>query len=198
MAGIIASVKDSKAVEEQGEPKLPPGQEQQEEAAELTPQAVRGQMQIPPELQDTYDRLVMAGKKVLYSEAMAPQIQELLRGEGELGEKLGQGVVALLAMLIDKSNGTLPPQLIIPAGVELVVEAGNFLKDAGQKVTKEDIAEGTAVLVGEILQRAGVSMDQLPQLLSGQQGAPEAETPEETMAEGGVEEPGQPSMSRRA
>lgn len=165
MAGIIASVKDSEAVGEVGEKPVP-----QEQGAELTTAAVRGQMQIPPELQDQYERLVMAGKKVLYSEQMAPQIQELLQGPGELGEKLGQGVVALLAVLIDKANGTLPPQLIIPAGIELVVEAGNFLKDAGQKVTSNDIAEGTASLVNEVLQRAGVSVDQLPQLL-GQQGA---------------------------
>lgn len=175
MAGIIASAKDSEAVEESGEKPMPPGQERQEEAAELTPAGVRGQMQIPPEMQDAYERLVMAGKKVLYSEAMAPQIQQLLQGPGELGEKLGQGVVALLAMLIDKANGTLPPQLIIPAGIELVVEAGNFLKDAGQAVSKDDIAEGTATLVGEILQRAGVSMDQLPQLLGQQGGAPAPE-----------------------
>lgn len=159
MAGIIASVKDSEAVAPTGE-------------AELTPAAVRGQMQIPPEMQETYERLVMAGKKILYSEQMAPEIQGLLQSPGDLGQKLGQGVVALLAMLIDKSNGTLPPQLIIPAGIELVVEAGNFLKDAGQAVSKEDVAEGTATLVGEILQRAGVSLEQLPQMLSG--GRPQA------------------------
>ena len=156
MAGIIASAKDSEPVDTVGQ------------EAELTPASVRGQMQVPPEMQEPYERLVMAGKKILYSEAMAPQIQELLQAPGDIGSKIGQGVVALLALLIDKSNGTLPPQLIIPAGVELAVEAGAFLRDAGQKVTKEDIAEGTAVMVGEILQRAGVSMEQLPQLLGGQ------------------------------
>lgn len=170
MAGIIAQAQDSETVEEQGEPKgLPPSEEQ----GEVNAAAVRGQMAIPPELQDTYDRLVAAGKKILYSEAMAPQIQELLKQPGEMGEKLGQGVVALLAILIDKTQGGFPPQLIVPAGVELVAEAGAFLRDAGQKVAAADIAEGTAVLVNEVLQRAGVSMDQLPQLLGQQGQAPE-------------------------
>lgn len=166
MAGIIASAKDSEAVE----PKDLPAPEGQGE--DITPASVRGQMKIPPELQDTYDRLVAAGKKILYSPQMDGQIQELLKAPGEMGEKLGQGVVALLAILIDKAQGGLPPQLIIPIGIELVAEAGAYLRDAGQKVGKEDIAEGTAVLLGEILQRSGVTLDQLPGLL-GQQGAPE-------------------------
>jgi len=175
MAGIIASARDSQAVEEQGEPKdLPP---QEEQGEDITPASVRGQMKVPPEMQDVYDRMVAAGKKILYSEAMAPQIQEVLKGPGEMGEKLGQGVVGLMAILVDKANGTLPPQLVIPIGIELVAEAAALLRDAGQKVTKEDIAEGVATLVGEILQRAGVSMDQLPQLL-GQQGAPEPDADE--------------------
>lgn len=137
----------------------------------ITPQSVRSQMKLSPELQAPYERVVAAGRKILYSEQMTPQIQELLRGPGDMGEKIGKGVVALMAIMIAKSNNTMPPQVIIPAATELVAEAGDFLRGAGAKVTDGDIAEGMAVMVQEILARSGITPDKIPALLQ-QGGAP--------------------------
>lgn len=127
--------------------------------------SLRKQMQVPPDQLDTFERIVAAGRKLLYSEQLAPEIAALLDGEGDTGTKLGTGVVALLAMLLTKAQGAIPAQLVIPAGVALVEEAADMLEEAGEEISDADVAEGVAVMVQEIMQRAGVDVEQLPELL---------------------------------
>lgn len=148
----------------------------EDEDAGLTPDAVQGKMQIPAKLRAAYDRVVLAGKKIMFSEQMAPEIQAALQGPGSTGEKIGNGVIGLLAILIDKSNGTMPPQIIIPVATTLTAEAGKFLKDAGVPVTSADIADGMGVVVETLLSKSGVSLDQVPQMLQGG-GRPPQPTP---------------------
>lgn len=149
-------------------------QQPEKPARQATSAAVRGQMQVPPEQAETFEKVVAAGRKLLYSEQLAPDIQETLASDAPMGEKLGGGVVSLLAILMTKTNGAIPPQLLIPAGVALVTEAGDMLEEAGAEVSDNDVAEGVAVMVETLLQRAGVSLDQVPQLLQ-QGGAPAQE-----------------------
>ena len=139
----------------------------------ITPASMREKMKLPPNMQQPYERVVLAAKKIMYSEQMKPQMMELLKGPGTVGSKIGQGVVALMALLVSHSNNTIPPQLILPAATELVAEAGDFLRKVGMKVTDHDLAEGMAYMVGEILGRAGVTPDKIPDLLK-QQGQPAA------------------------
>lgn len=142
---------------------------------DISPQSVRSQMKVPPQKQGSYAALVAAGKKLMYSPQMDEQVQALMAGEGDIGQKLGMGVVGIMALLLDRSNGTLPQDMLIPAALELVAEAAAMLREQGEKVTKQDIGEGMGVVVEEILRRAGVEVDQIPQLLGqgGEQEAPE-------------------------
>lgn len=135
---------------------------------------LRSQMKVPPGKEGQLDALVKAGSKLMYSEALDQHVQELLQSEGPIGEALGQGVLGLLAIVWDRSNGSIPQELLIPAGVLLVPEAADYVRELGRDVSQGDEAEGVAVFVEGLLERAGVSPDQLPQLLGGQpqQGAP--------------------------
>lgn len=169
MAGIIEQAKGA-----------PP---QEEAKSAITPAAVRSQMTIPPDKAGAYERIVAAGKKILYSEQMQPQIDELIKAPGDMGQKIGQGVVGLIALLLDQSNGTLPPQLIIPAATELVAEVGDFLKQSGMKVSDADISEGMASMVELLMEKAGVSPEQLPELLKQQGGAQPPAAPAAPAAE---------------
>lgn len=137
----------------------------------VTPDAVRSKIKVEPQFQAALDRVIVAGRKLLYSPQMAPQIQQQMQGPGAPGEKIGKGVVGLMAILLDKSNGTLPPQIVIPAATVLVAEAGELLQ-----ASESDVAEGMAVMVEEVLNMAGISPQQLPQLLK-QGGAPAPEAP---------------------
>jgi len=191
MAGLIntqraGAAPDAGQSDAQAMPAQPAGD------GDITADMVRSKMAIPPQLRNAYDRVVAAGKKVLYSEQMAPEIQQMLQGPGNMGEKLGRGIAALMALLVSQANSTMPPQVIIPAAIELVADAGDMLKQAGAKVTPQDTAEGMAVLVQTILEHAGVDPSQLPQLLAqqsqgaagGGQAEEAAESPQEQAAEG--------------
>jgi hypothetical protein len=136
----------------------------------ITPDSIRSKMQLQPNMRQAYMRVVMAGKKVMYSPQMQGQVVELLKGPGSMGHKLGQGVVSLMGILLEQSQNTLPPQLIIPAATELVAEAADFLRKAGAKVSDNDIAEGIADMIATVMQRAGISPEQLPELMRQQGG----------------------------
>lgn len=156
----------------------------------VTAQGVRSKMALPAEMGDAYEAVITTAKKIMYSDQMAPQVKELLRNQDmSMGEKLGMGATAVMAMLYTQTNGTIPPQLIIPAAIELVADAGDFVRKAGAKVSDDDIAEGMASVVEMILDRAGVKPDQIPALLQGQQ--PQAAAPEMETVES-VEEDSEP------
>lgn len=160
-------------------------------ATALTPEFIRSKMQLPPQLQQAYERVVMAGKKIMYSEQMQPHMKELLKGKGSIGDKLGDGVVMLMGLLYAQSNHTLPPGVVIPAATELVVEAADFLRKAGMKVTDHDIAEGIAAMIAQVMQRAKISPDQLRQSFQQQQqqqqpvpGMPDPRAPAQPLPQG--------------
>lgn len=133
-------------------------------------------MNIPKDMADQYDRLALAAKKIMYSDLLKPQMDALLQGPGSDGEKIGQGVVVVMALLITHMNGTMPPQMIIPVATELVADAGDFMAKAGFKISDADVAEGMAVMVEQILSSAGVNPEQIPELLArGQAPAAPAE-----------------------
>lgn len=153
-----------------------------EEAADgqMTPESVRSQMNIPDDLREAYERLVVAGSKVMF----APQTREMAlkqmqSGQGDVAERLGNGIVALIAMLYQRSNKTLPPQILIPAGVDLLVQAADFLRQSGdEQITDKDIARAMEVFVTSLLQQSGADPAKLLNQL-GDGEAPEAPEAEE-------------------
>jgi len=145
----------------------------------VTPSAVRSKMNLPAKLQKPYQLMVLACKKLLYSEQMEPQVRQTLSAPGSVSQKIGHGTVMLVGLVLSQTNNTVPPDLIIPVATEMAAEIGDFLRKVGVKVTDHDIAEGMAIMVEEILERAGVKLEQLPQLLAQQgQGAQQAPGPQ--------------------
>lgn len=186
MAGIIQSAQNHEPGENEATEAETPADETAEgeapEGRKITPQAARASMAVPPEKQAAYAKVVAAGKKILYSPEMDSEIAELLSGEGDMGEKLGMGAFALVTLLLSKSNGTVPPDLLIPAGCELVADAGAMLEEQGQKVTDKDIARGATVYVQRVMKQTGIDESQLASMGGAQPQEveqPEAEEPEE-------------------
>lgn len=139
---------------------------------------VQSKMQVPPGLQQAYERIIMAGKKIMYSPQMTPQIAALMKGDDTVANKLGQGAVALIALLISQSNHTLPPQLIIPCATELLTEFADFLNSTGVAVSDQDVASGMAVMVGQIMQRIGVTPQKLQAMMAAKKGAAPGAAPQ--------------------
>ena len=94
---------------------------------DLSAEQVSSQIKMPPELQEAYERVVLAGMKMLFDKNTNKlAVKQLQSMEGPLSERLGKSVAGLLAELFRQSNKTMPPQVIIPAGVELLMQAADF------------------------------------------------------------------------
>ena len=157
---------------------------QGEAQGDLSPQSVRAQLQLPDNLKDAYDRVVLAGMKVMFSPETHQKAMTFLSEEnGPADQRIGQGVAALMGILIQQSNNTMPPQIVIPAGIELVAAAGDFLKQSGEAVTDDDIAGAMAEFTQVVLQQAGAdSPEKMRQMLQQAGGG----TPEGAPAPGGA------------
>lgn len=137
------------------------------EGSELNADVIKQNIQMPPELQEAYERVVIAGMKVMFSKDSHQLMLQQLQQGGSMGERLGKGVAGLMFLLFKQSNATIPPQVIIPAGVELLAQAADFLKQAGMgEVTNEDIGEGMQIMITTILDKFGVSQEQMQQMLN--------------------------------
>jgi hypothetical protein len=150
-------------------------------------------MEVPPEQAATLDKMIAAGKKLLYSEQLAPEITKMLEGEGPVGPKIGEGVVLLLGLLMERANGTLPPQLLIPAGVALVAEAGDMLEEAGVEVEDNDVAEGMAAFIEGLLARAGIDEAKIAEIVAQQGGGQPPAEPQPPAAPAAPQPPAAPA-----
>lgn len=128
----------------------------------VDPKQVREQMQFPPELQDAFLRVVTAGMKLMFSKETQAETLKVLDQEGPMSQKLGEGVALVLMTLFLESNKTIPPQVIIPAGIDLVVQAADFVKQAGlAKITNKDIGDGIQVMMANVFKAFNIDPDKV-------------------------------------
>jgi hypothetical protein len=132
---------------------------QSNQADELTPESIKQNIQIPDEFREAYMKVVAAGMTVMFSkESNKASVDAIMRGEGPLPQRLGQSIAGLLGMMIKESNNTIPPQVIIPAGVELLIEAADFLRRAGlAPMSNQEVGQAMEVMVATVLEAAGLS-----------------------------------------
>jgi hypothetical protein len=117
-------------------------------------------------LQPAIQKSVQAGEQVMY----APQTrQELIKtlGDGSDPEAIGSGIAKVLAVLFHKSGNTLPMQVGVPAATILLIEALQFIEDAGKaKVTPDMLAACTKAMGSAVLQMFGITPDKLQAMFS--------------------------------
>lgn len=134
---------------------------------EITVDSVRSEMQIPKEMQDAYSRIVKAGLKLMFDPSTRAQTMEFMESDGDFAQKMGEGIAAVMALLYRESNQTMPPQLIIPAGIELLVHAAEVAGKAGEDVSNEVIAEAMGTFVESMMRQFGVDPAQMQGMVSG-------------------------------
>jgi hypothetical protein len=137
------------------------------EGDDLDTETIKNNIQMPPELQEAYDRVVIAGMKVMFSKESHKLMLDELQKEGPIAQKLGMGIAGLMLLLFKESNETIPPQVIIPAGVNLLSRAADFIRKSGiDSITNADIGNAMELMISTILQKFGVSPDQMEQMLN--------------------------------
>jgi hypothetical protein len=137
------------------------------EGDDLSTKDVSDNIQMPPELQEAYDRVVIAGMKVMYSKESHRMMLKELQKEGPIDQRLGKGIAGLMLLLFKESNGTMPPAVIIPAGIKLVMEAVDFMRSTKlANPTNGDIGNGVQIMIAIILEKFGVAPDKMEQMLN--------------------------------
>jgi len=129
-----------------------------------SPDAIRAGLHLTGNQGAQLDKIVLAGKKVMFSEQSHKMFLEQLDGPGTIAQKLGQGVAGLMALLWQESRQSLPPQLLIPGGMVLVAVAADFLRKGGMEVADEDVAGGIEAMVTALLQAGGVDPDKMAEI----------------------------------
>lgn len=134
---------------------------------EITPDSFRSRMEVPSELQEQHDAAVKMGLRLMFEEGMREKTLEYMDGSDDMPQKIGKGVAAVVTFIATEGNGTIPGQIIIPVGVELIAHAVEVAKKGGMDISSEDAAEGMATFVEEILKSAGATPEQMQEMLGG-------------------------------
>jgi hypothetical protein len=130
---------------------------------DITPETVKEGIQIPDEFKEAYERLVAAGMTIMFSEKTNKSAVQMMKsGEGTTAQRLGQAIAALLGMLVKESNGTFPPQVLIPAGVELLAQAADFLRKSGlEAINNQVIGDAMDVMITTVLQAGKLDVQKI-------------------------------------
>lgn len=137
----------------------------QPEGQPVSHDEVTKSIKVPPELQEAYDKVVIAGMKVMFDKATHQLAMKAIEGDGPVGERVGKGVAGLIATLYRKSNNTIPPQVIVPATVNLTMQACDFLQKTGQdKISNKEIGDAVNTAVRVVLTMFGADPDKMIEL----------------------------------
>jgi hypothetical protein len=113
--------------------------------------------EIPSNFQEAFSRVVKAGMRVMFSEQTHDLMIDQLSQEGDLAENVGKAIAGLMLLLYQKSNQTMPGEVIIPAGTYLLAEGADFIeKVTGEKITPAVMANAMQVMIDVLMEKFGV------------------------------------------
>lgn len=123
--------------------------------------------QVPADLRNTYDRIFLAGQKVMYSPETREMMMRQFSSQQNIAEAAGEGIAKLFAMLISESKGTLNMKAAIPAMTALLCDGLDFLEGAGRvRVDERVLADATSEMGSAILQVLGVTPEKMQGILA--------------------------------
>ena len=98
---------------------------------------------------EIFQRVVLAGMKLMFSEQTFPMLKNGLTKESvPLPQRLAMETAGIFKMLMEKSGKKIPTQLIAPVGLMLLMEMGKFAADAGiAKPNEQDIQQASTILL---------------------------------------------------
>lgn len=137
------------------------------EQLEISAESFRSKMTIPPELKKSYDAGVKNGLLMMFSKQTREETLKFMEGGNDVPQSMADGIFSVVVFLHDQSNGTMPPQIIIPVGVELLAHAVDVAKKAGIEVTDADVAEGMGRFIEAVLTASGVGPEQMQKMVAG-------------------------------
>lgn len=147
-----------------------------------------------PERQEAFQRVVLAGKRILYGKETQGIIDEFMSVDAPIEEKLGTGIANLVIMIDNKAQGNIPKDVMIPAGTLLLFDAADFLRQSGERISVEQLGSayehmfyGIFSGYGAAPEQVDAALDQYGQQPDAPQGGEAMPQPQGAMpAQGGV------------
>lgn len=160
-------------------------------SASIDPQSVRQGMKLPDQLKGAYDKVVLAGMKVMFSDQTHQEFLKEIQGNDLLANRVGKTIAGLMMLLFAESKKTMPQQVMIPAGTELVVQAIDFIQKSGlEQVTNKDVGDAVQVFINLIMKQTKGG--------GGQPSQPPAQPPAAPQSQPPAPPPAQPMMQQGA
>jgi len=142
--------------EESGEGNIPEGQEPGEFTIDSDQIEAGIKKQLDANQSKALNRILEAGNQLIFSKDTHNQIMEGLNDndDTQLADELGKGGISLASILFEKSGGTMPQELIIPAGVILLARVAEFLNKTGHKINDEIFSQAVEMFRDGLNQKA--------------------------------------------
>jgi hypothetical protein len=123
---------------------------------------------VPPKLKMRYNKTVIAGEKMMFGKTHDKMAlvsnPEALK---DIPETVSRGVAGLMFVLFNRSNETLPLEVLIFAGVNLAIKALDFAeRGKGAVVDKEVIDETFKKLTEQIFDKLGITKEQMAEAIA--------------------------------
>lgn len=126
--------------------------------------------EVDPRLKKPIAKVVMAGRKLLYSESTVHFTSERLK-MGVAPDNIGAGVAQLAGLIYVESKKTIPPEILVPATNLLMVEVLELIEELGlQQVNADYLAQCTQETNSAFMQMMGISQKQIDQIIAQQGG----------------------------
>jgi hypothetical protein len=138
-------------------------------AAPIAPGAAgqAGGDQPTPQEQNAYERVVMAGMKVLYDNSTHPGIMNMLtKSASDPAKALADTVSMIMLQLDKKSGGKIPEMVILPAAAELLGDVAELASKAGVFTVDENTAtKAMQLMVMSLAENYGVQPEDVQALM---------------------------------
>lgn len=120
-----------------------------------------------PEEQSAYERVVLAGMKIIYTKKVGDQIVTAMRSvKGDAARALATLAQTIILQVDKASNGTLPETVIIPAAAELLEHIAELVDAGGTPVDDALLQRAGQQLVMGLAQEYGVEPEEVQALLN--------------------------------
>lgn len=140
---------------------------------QLTPQGLQQHFKVPAQYQEAYTRACAAGMKILFDKSTHDMVAQYLQKPGDTGMKIGSGVASVVLYVYKQSNQTLPPQVLIPAGLYLVAQALDYVKKTNTlPLTPQDEGKAMQAMIGIVLQKFHIDPNKMLANIDQQGGKP--------------------------
>jgi len=137
--------------------------------------------------QNIIQRVAIAGQKILFDKKThQPLFDDMMSGEGDMGDKLGSGVSSLMLLLLDQSKGSMPRGVLHPAGAIILAKAAEFTSKAGMgEIDDATFSTALEVMAVKLMDKFDQSFrDKVASKTGGQPAQPEQAQPQPPQATG--------------